>query len=96
MWGRDTNNAGVNSILVLNVSNPDNIVLSKKYVDPNAPNANQDAQGNTETNDDGSSSSTEPGGSGNSGMSIGTKAGVAVACIVAVRTLCCHGNQMSI
>ncbi|KAG1087845.1 hypothetical protein G6F42_020470 [Rhizopus arrhizus] len=83
MWGRDTNNAGVNSILVLNVSNPDNIVLSKKYVDPNAPNANQDAQGNTETNDDGSSSSTEPGGSGNSGMSTGTKAGVAVACIVA-------------
>ncbi|KAL9548101.1 hypothetical protein PS6_006788 [Mucor atramentarius] len=83
MWGRDTNNAGVNSVLILNVSNPDNIVLSKKYVDPNAPNANQDVQGNTETNDDGSSSSTELSGSGNSGMSTGAKAGVAVACIVA-------------
>ncbi|KAL9548254.1 hypothetical protein MBANPS3_005781 [Mucor bainieri] len=76
MWGRDTNNAGVNSLLILNVSNPDNIVLSNKYIDPNAPNAGQEAEGNIATNDDGSGSSTELGGSGsgNSGMSTGLKA----------------------
>ncbi|KAF1801455.1 hypothetical protein FB192DRAFT_1470990, partial [Mucor lusitanicus] len=85
MWGRDSNNAGVNSILILNVSNPDNIVLSSKYVDPNAPNASQDAIGNTETNDDGSSSDNGTGGNGHTGMSTGAKAGIAVACIVAVR-----------
>ncbi|GAN02918.1 hypothetical protein MAM1_0030c02368 [Mucor ambiguus] len=84
MWGRDSNNAGVNSILILNVSNPDNIVLSNKYVDPNSPNASQDAQGNTQTNDDGSSSSTELSGDEHTDMSTGVKAGTAVACIVAL------------
>lgn len=76
MWGKDTNNVGISSILILNVSNPDNIVLSNKYVDPNSPNAGTDSENNTATNDDGSGSSTE--------LSIGGKAGIAVACIVAV------------
>lgn len=82
MWGKDTNNVGISSILILNVSNPDNIVLSNKYVDPNSPNVGTDSENNTATNDDGSGSSTEHAGS--TGLSIGGKAGIAVACIVAV------------
>ena len=92
MGGRDSNNNGVNSILILNVSNPDNIVLSSKYIDPNAPNASQDAQGNTQTNDDGSTI----GGEGHANMSAGVKAGIAVACVVGVSARSCHDNRLSI
>jgi hypothetical protein len=82
MWGRDTNNNGVTSILILNVSDPNNIVLSNKYIDPNSPNANDESKNNTATNDDGSSSNTEYASS--FGLSTGGKAGIAVACIVVV------------
>lgn len=94
MWGMDANNVGISSILVLNVSNPESIVLSRKYIDPSAPNASQDVIGNTETNDDGSSIGTMPGGSGSNDISTGAKAGIAVACIVVVREYCCHDNQL--
>jgi hypothetical protein len=38
MWGIDGNRAGVGSILILNVSNPNAITLLDKYIDPNSPN----------------------------------------------------------
>lgn len=37
LWGIDGNRIGVNSILILDVSNPDAITLSENFVDANLP-----------------------------------------------------------
>lgn len=84
MWGIDSNNVGTSSILILNVSNPENITLSSNYIDPNAGSNTNNNTSSSGGNSDNTASDTNIASDTNRGLSSGAKAGIAVACVVVV------------
>ncbi|OAD07824.1 hypothetical protein MUCCIDRAFT_104766 [Mucor lusitanicus CBS 277.49] len=78
MWGIDPNKVGISSVLILNITNPDAITMSDKYIDPNALSAAEDPNTNTTRSGDSSNTRAEA----STGLSSGAKAGIAVAAAV--------------
>lgn len=91
MWGIDPNKVGISSVLILNITNPDAITMSDKYIDPNALSAAEDPNTNTTRSGDSSNTRAEA----STGLSSGAKAGIAVAAAVVVRALCMFNKHTS-
>ncbi|KAI8385646.1 hypothetical protein BD560DRAFT_383975 [Blakeslea trispora] len=79
VWGLNSNRVGINSVLILNISDPYAITLSNKYHDPNLvvqapiPGANNTSGGNNTILQD-----QKP----QNGLSMGAIGGIVAACVV--------------
>ncbi|OBZ82933.1 hypothetical protein A0J61_09017 [Choanephora cucurbitarum] len=77
VWGLDSNRAGLNSVLILNISDPYAITLSDKYFDPNSV-----TQTSTDSTSIGNTNNPKDDNHSPDGLSMGAIGGIAAACVV--------------